>query len=77
MPFNDYSQYGCGAQTCLRQFHVDLENEILHVIIRNVSSYVFAFGKFQVVKAYCENQSRPWRFRRIQVNIYHVVIYSS
>ena len=62
---------------CPRQFHVDLENEILYVINKNVSSYFFVFGKFPVVKAYCENEARPWRFREIQVNIYHVVIYSS
>ena len=54
------------------QFHVDLENEIL----RDKQESRLLFFRIREISS-GETQSRPWRFRGVQVNIYHVVINSS
>ena len=78
MQFSAYcSLYGCGTRTYPHQLYIDLENKILCHEQEMQALNFFVLVKFPVVKTYCKNQSRTWRFRGIQVNIYHVVICSS
>ena len=72
----NYSLYGCGTWTCPHQFRVDLENKIL-CDKQERQLLLFRIQEISGGENSLRNQSRPWRFRGIQVNIYHVVIYSS